>query len=49
MSLMGRIVLALVLVLVVCLIGGFAFLAFWDVPAPVEKVEKVLPDARFPK
>jgi len=25
------------------------FLAFWDIPVPSTQVEKVLPDARFPK
>jgi len=31
------------------LIGGAAFLAGWDIPPPSAKVEKTLPDDRFPK
>ncbi|MFQ5764702.1 MAG: hypothetical protein ACE5GT_07230 [Rhodospirillales bacterium] len=37
------------LLLVVLLAGGAAFLATWDIPAPVKQVERVLPDARFPR
>jgi len=29
--------------------GGAAFLATWDIPPPVKKVERVLPDDRFPR
>ncbi len=36
-----------VVVLIVTLLGGAAYLAFVDVPAPTVKIEKVLPDARF--
>jgi flagellar basal body-associated protein FliL len=49
MSWMGRILVIAILVVVVGVIGGGLFLAFWDIPAPTEKVEKTLPDARFPK
>lgn len=28
-------------------IGGGMFLSTWDIPAPVAKVEKVIPDERF--
>jgi hypothetical protein len=37
--------------LVVCalIFGGAAFLATWDIPAPIVKIEKVLPDDRFPR
>ena len=31
------------------LAGGAAFLATWDIPPPVQKVERVLPDDRFPR
>lgn len=31
------------------IIGGAAFLATWDIPAPVSTVEKVIPDDRFPR
>ena len=46
---MGRITISLVIVLVLAVLGGCLFLAFWDFPAPSIPVEKVLPDARFPK
>jgi cell division septal protein FtsQ len=28
--------------------GGAVFLVTWDIPAPLETIEKVLPDDRFP-
>jgi hypothetical protein len=31
------------------LVGGGVFLAGWDIPAPQQRVEKVLPNDRFPK
>ncbi len=34
--------------LVVLVVAGAAMLAVWDIPAPSEKIEKVLPDDRFP-
>jgi hypothetical protein len=40
---------AVFLLVVVTLAGGAAFLATWDIPAPVKKVERVLPDDRFPR
>ena len=46
---MGKLTIAFVLVIALVLLGGMAFLAVWNplpTPAPVEKV---LPDARFPK
>ena len=40
----------LVLFLVIALVGGTAaFLATWDIPAPVTTIEKVIPDERFPR
>jgi hypothetical protein len=41
------IVLAIVFVLAV--VGGCLYLAYGDFSAPSKPVEKVLPDARFPK
>jgi len=35
--------------IVITLVGGAAFLVTWDIPAPVKKVERVLPDDRFPR
>ena len=46
---MGKITVALVLLIALLLLGGAAFLAFWNPPAPSAPVEKVIPDARFPK
>jgi len=46
---MGKVTVGLVIVVVLVLLGGMAFLAFWNPPAPTAPVEKVLPDARFPK
>jgi cell division septal protein FtsQ len=40
----------ILLVLLVVLIGGVgAFLATWDIPAPVAPVEKVIPNEQFPR
>jgi len=49
MGMMGKVLLVVTLIVVIGLLGGGLFLAFWDIPAPTAKVEKVLPDARFPK
>jgi hypothetical protein len=39
-----------ILVLVLAaLAGGGVFLATWEIPAPVNNVERVLPDDRFPR
>ena len=38
-----------VVLLVLLLAGGIAFLATWDIPAPSAKFEKTLPDDRFPR
>lgn len=42
----SRLVLFIVIALVV---GTAAFLATWDIPAPVTTIEKVIPDERFPR
>jgi hypothetical protein len=46
---MGKLTIFLVAVVVLAVVGGCVFLAFWDIPVPSTQVEKVLPDARFPK
>jgi len=46
---MGKATIVLVLAAVLLVVGGCLFLAYWDIPAPSTPVEKVLPDARFPK
>jgi len=46
---MGKVTMALVIVLLLLLLGGAAFLALWNPPAPSTRVEKVIPDSRFPR
>ena len=46
MTNLSRLLLVLLFAL---LIGGAAFLVTWDIPAPVSDVQKVIPDARFPR
>lgn len=46
---MAKFLLATLMVIVVLVLGGGIFLASWDIPAPSAPVEKVIPDARFPK
>ncbi len=46
---MGKVVLVLLAVVVIAVIGGLGWLAFWDIPAPNQPIERVIPDARFPK
>jgi hypothetical protein len=46
---MLKVGLALVLVLVLAVAGACLYLAFGNFPVPSTPVEKVLPDARFPK
>lgn len=45
---MGKVVLIGVAVLAVVLVGGIGFLMTWDIPAPAQQVEHVIPDAHFP-
>ncbi|HEX3884367.1 MAG TPA: hypothetical protein VHW66_17055 [Stellaceae bacterium] len=46
---MAKLTVILVMVFVLMAAGGAVFLAYYDFPAPQTPVEKVLPDARFPK
>jgi hypothetical protein len=46
---MLRVGIVLVIVLVLGIVGGFMYLAYGNFPAPSTPIEKVLPDARFPK
>ena len=46
---MTRVTVVLVLVVVLSALGGGLFLAYWHFDVPRRQVEKVLPDARFPK
>lgn len=45
---MGRFLLIVLALVVLVLIGGTVFLMVWNIPAPTARVEKVIPDARFP-
>jgi hypothetical protein len=36
-------------VALVVILAGAAFLAMWDIPAPRQPVERVLPNDRFPR
>ena len=38
-----------ILLAIALILGGAVFLATWDIPAPTSKVEKTLPDDRFPR
>jgi hypothetical protein len=46
MSSINRILLVL---LVVIVLGGTAFLVTWEIPPPTARVERVLPDDQFPR
>ena len=46
---MGKLTVALVVVIALALLGGMAFLALWNPPPPSAPVEKVIPNERFPK
>lgn len=46
---MAKVALIVVAIVVVLLAAGVGVLAVWDVPAPTQPVDRVLPDARFPR
>lgn len=46
MSILTRVIL---IGLVIVAAAGLAAVAIWDIPPPTHKVEKVLPDERFPR
>ena len=46
---MKKIILFSVILLIVAIGGGLAFLATWEIPAPSQKVEKVLNNDKFPR
>jgi hypothetical protein len=48
MDLAGRFFTFLITLVVVLSLGGILFLAMWDIPPPTERIEKVLPNDRFP-
>ncbi len=46
---MSKIYLIIFLMLLAIVVGGAAFLATWDIPPPTDRLEKVLPNDRFPR
>ena len=46
---MAKLTVIVVMVFALMAAGGAMFLAYYDFPVPSTQVEKVLPDARFPK
>ena len=46
---MGKLTIFILILLLLGLGGGAAFLATWEIPAPVSNVEKVLPNDKFPR
>lgn len=44
---MSKLLKILLLLVLVIGVGGFAFLATWDMPAPSQPVERVIPNDRF--
>ncbi len=48
-AIMNRVAQYVIVAALAILIVGGVFLATWDIPAPTVKVEKVVPDDRFPR
>jgi hypothetical protein len=46
---MAKLVVGLVLAILLLVVGGGVFLAFWNPPVPSTPVVKVLSNGRFPK
>jgi hypothetical protein len=46
---MVKLTVLVVMLFVLVVVGGAVYLATYNFPAPSQQVEKVLPDARFPK
>jgi len=44
-----RLFLGVILLVLLIIVGGGVYLAFWNIPAPSAIVEKTIPDDRFPK
>ena len=45
MSAINRVLLVVLLVVV---LGGAAFLVTWEIPAPTARIERVIPDDQLP-
>jgi len=46
---MGKFILITFAVLLVAGSAAAVVLMFWDIPAPTARVERIIPDARFPR
>ncbi|MCK5040744.1 MAG: hypothetical protein KAR62_00550 [Sphingomonadales bacterium] len=46
---MNKVIMVVLIAGVVSVLAGFVFLLTWDIPAPSEQVERVLPDDELPK
>jgi len=46
---MGKFILIAFAVLLIVGSAGAVVLMFWDIPAPTARVERIIPDARFPR
>ncbi|MHA1112940.1 MAG: hypothetical protein ACTSXZ_01290 [Alphaproteobacteria bacterium] len=46
---MIRIAITLAAFAVLFVVGGLVYLAGWDIPAPANQVEIVIPNDRFPR
>ncbi len=46
---MKRLSRFMILLVVALIAGATIFISTWDIPAPVAKGEKVIPNDRFPK
>ena len=46
---MGKFLFFVIIVIAAVTVGGAAFLAAWDIPAPIAPIEKVIPNDRFSK
>ena len=48
-NLMSKAPYIVLIILLLAVLGGAVFLVMWDIPPPSERVEKILPDDRFPR
>ncbi len=46
---MGKFILIVFALLLLAGAAGAVVLMFWDIPAPTARVERTIPDARFPR
>jgi len=46
---MGKFILIVFALLLLAGAAGVVVLMVWDIPAPTARVERIIPDARFPR